>query len=129
MARRAARDLAPQDPLWASVVLYGDPTLRLAVTQRTHGWPATVLAVHLRGLDEFFEREPEKAAYLTEQWVAGLSAQIGKHGGEVAGLAHDMFIATFGIFATRENDAEQGVWAAWAAEEAIQSYDLFPRRH
>jgi len=116
-ARQTLADAA--DPLWASYVLYGDPSLTIA-PPAARAQPATVLVMRLCGLAGLLAATtPEAAAQEVAAYLHMLSQAILRCGGQIYNMAHDTYIALFGIPQTQENDAERALYATLDMQTAI----------
>jgi predicted ATPase/CHAT domain-containing protein len=128
LARQDAKAESTHTGSWAALTQYGSPQLTLAIAPQVRGWPATVLAAHLRGIETLFATtEPQKAAELVLQCLSDLAEEIAVHGGQVVSQTQDLVVATFGVPVTREEDAEQGVCAALALHDRFHRQDSAPQ--
>ncbi|MEE8389849.1 MAG: CHAT domain-containing protein, partial [Anaerolineae bacterium] len=119
-AREKARQDAPDDPIWASFALYGDPRQHLLEIEKERLKLLSVLSARVVGLPTLYERLGiEAASEIAGECLNHLHHEIVAHHGEVLSLAHDTVTATFGASATREDHAELALRAALAMRHAV----------
>lgn len=118
-AREIIRGEHPTDPIWASFVLYGDPTLLIAEVAGQDRRLVTSLYARLGGLTELFRRlNLEEAASIQDAGLKLLAQEIAACGGQVHSLSHEVVVATFGAPQAYGDDAQRAVQAAWAMQQA-----------
>ncbi|HID64405.1 MAG TPA: CHAT domain-containing protein, partial [Anaerolineae bacterium] len=114
----------PGDPLWASFVLYGDPTLRIAGLERRETRPVTVLVARLSGLLPLFDALGlEAAAEIEDQVLDRLSQIARRYGGEPRGPLTDILGVRFGVPEAHEDDAERAIRTALDMVNALQAFE------
>lgn len=112
-ARETIRNEQPNDLVWASFVLYGDPRIRLGKIQNSSQRLASVLSAKLAGLSDMCDEiGPEAAFRITEECLEQLRRKVMDHHGQIVSLAYDTITAVFGASATREDHAELAIRAA-----------------
>jgi predicted ATPase/class 3 adenylate cyclase len=117
------RQTCPDDPLWVSFVLYGDPTLRLAGLERQEIRPVTVLGARLTNLYQLFNVMPlEEAADVTRQVFDLFGRVARRYAGQVHGPLVDSLSVYFGASKLREDDAERAILAALEMVHHLQRY-------
>jgi predicted ATPase/class 3 adenylate cyclase len=126
-ALRQAREMIkreyPADPIWASFVYYGDPTLCIAETPGQERRLVTSLYARLGGLTGLFCRsDVEEAASIQEAGLKLLGQEVGACGGRVTSLSHAGLEATFGAPQAYGDDAQRAVRAAWAMQQAWERF-------
>jgi len=122
-AREITRREYPADPIWASFVLYGDPTLRIAEVTGQERRLVTSLYARLGGLAELFRRlNLEEAASIQEAGLKLLAQEIAASGGQVNSLSHASLEATFGAPLAYGDDARRAVRVAWAMQQAWERF-------
>jgi adenylate cyclase len=125
--RKRLQQTRPDDPLWASFVFYGDPTLRLTRLERPELRSATVLAVRFTGFLPLFEAlDLERATQLKKQALAILLEASQRYDGQVEGLLAQSLSARFGAPETRGDETER---ALRAALEMVQGWQVFNQKH
>lgn len=121
-ARERMRQERPGDPLWASFVLYGDPTIRLAGLERREIRLATVLVARLLGLSQLYEAlDLETAAEIEDQVLAQLRRTAQRYGGEPRGPLTDILGVRFGIPQAQEDDAVRAIHTAVDMVGSVQA--------
>jgi tetratricopeptide (TPR) repeat protein/class 3 adenylate cyclase len=114
----------PGDPLWASFVLYGDPTLRIAGLERRQTRPVTVLVARLSGLLPLFDALGLEAAAEIENQVLDRLSQIARrYGGEPRGPLTDILGVRFGVPDAREDDAERAIRTALEMAHSLGKFN------
>ena len=112
------------DPLWASFVLYGDPTLRIAGLERRETRPATVLVARLFGLPQLFDAlDLETAAEIEDQALDQLSQVARRYGGQVRGPLTDILGVRFGVPNAHEDDAERAIRTAFGMVRRLEEFN------
>lgn len=123
-AREIIRREQPTDPIWASFVFYGDPTLRMAEVTGQDRRLVTSLYARLDGLTELFHRSNlEEAADIQDAGLKLLTQEIAACGGQVNSLSHEVIVATFGAPQAYGDDAQRAIRAAWAMQQAWERFN------
>jgi len=103
----------PTDLIWASFVLYGDPTLRIAGLGQREVRPATVLVARLSGLPQLFDAlDLETAAEIEDEGLDRLFQVARRYGGQPRGPLTDVLGVRFGVPDAHEDDAERAIRTA-----------------
>ncbi len=122
-ARETVRREHPADPIWASFVFYGDPTLCIAEVAGQDRRLVTSLYARLGGLTELFRHSDlEEAASIQEASLKLLAQEIAAGGGQVNSLAHDVILATFGAPLAYGDDAQRAVRAALSMQQVWKRF-------
>jgi class 3 adenylate cyclase/tetratricopeptide (TPR) repeat protein len=123
-ARQAIRQEYPADPIWASFVFYGHPTLRIAEATGQERRLVTSLYARLHGLATLFQRlSLEEAANVQEAGLKLLAQEIAACGGRVTSLSHEVILATFGAPQAYGDDAQRAASAALAMQRAWEGFN------
>jgi tetratricopeptide (TPR) repeat protein/class 3 adenylate cyclase len=129
-ARQRLHSQNPDDPLWASYVLYGDPHLRLAGLNREESRTVTLLLLRLTGLWQLYERLTlEQAAAREYQLGADLAQTARKYGGEIVGPSAGQQIIRFGLPQSHEDDAERAIQTALEIASLVQVFNQKEGEH
>jgi len=126
-ARSHIRQLNPQDPIWASYVLYGDPRLAIAGLQRRETRMATVLVSRITGFLSLLDTLGLEAGSDVQTKVLELLCQTARHyGGQVRGPFTNMLGVRFGVPIAHGDDAYHAILAAL---DMVRSLQDFNKRH
>jgi len=110
--RRKIREAQPDDPIWASFVLYGDPRVNLMTFEPQETRSITVLVAHIEGFAPRSESQYEQALEMLEK-AKGLLKQIAeRYGGLVETPFSDTLKVYFGLPKAHGDDAEHACIAA-----------------
>jgi tetratricopeptide (TPR) repeat protein/class 3 adenylate cyclase len=122
-AREFVRQKHPTDPIWASFVFYGDPTVRIAEASDQDRRLVTSLCARLDGLTELFRcSDLEEAVGIQEAGLKLLAQEIAACGGWVNSLSHKAIVAAFGAPQAYGDDVQRAVRAAWAMRQAWERF-------
>ncbi len=113
-ARQRLYAARPNDPLWASYVLYGDPNLRIAGLERRERRLVTLLAVRLTGLAQLYADRTLEDAAGVEIWVwERLTAVVQRYGGAMGEPQPDRFSIRFGLTVSHEDAVDRAIHTAF----------------
>ncbi|MEZ4590955.1 MAG: tetratricopeptide repeat protein [Chloroflexota bacterium] len=97
-SRQALRAARPNDPLWASYVLYGDPTEQIVQATPPETRAVTLMDVKVGGLPALFEQMGiERGSVLQAQIMKEITAVINQYGGTIFRQLPPHLCAVFGL--------------------------------
>ena len=97
-SRRALYAARPNDPLWASYVLYGDPTEQIVPAAKPETRAVTVMDVKLSGLDTLFDTlDIEQGSALQAQLISEIAEVISQYEGTIFRQLSSHLCAVFGL--------------------------------
>lgn len=113
-ARRQLNVARPNDPLWASYILYGDPNLRIAGLERRERRLVTLLAVRLTGLSQLYaDRSLEEAADFEIRILDHLTVIAQRYGGAMGEPQAELFSIRFGLSISYEDAVDRAIHTAF----------------
>ncbi|MBI3942086.1 MAG: CHAT domain-containing protein, partial [Chloroflexi bacterium] len=132
--RQVARNFSPGDPLWASLVLFGDPIWQPISLPDIVDYFATVLSLEFHAAgpapQAAVDAGPESAlpaAFSLVAWgelLAGMAREMQRYGGLVWHIGSGDILATFGIPHAEEDQAQRAAWAALRLRRMAESAGL-----
>ncbi|MBU0490224.1 MAG: CHAT domain-containing protein [Chloroflexi bacterium] len=123
-ARERIREEAPDDPIWASSALYGNPGLHLLDSHKGARRLVSVLSAQVTGLPALYGRlGADRASSIAGECLTQLHHATSVHHGEIMSLIHDTATGVFGASAAREDHAELAVQAALQMRQAMTHLD------
>lgn len=115
-SRRALHAARPNDPLWASYVLYGDPTEQIVRATPPETRAVTLMDVKLAGLTALFAQLGiERGSALQAQIMNEISAVIAQYGGTIFRQLPPHLCAVFGLTDVYGDSPMRAIRAAQAA--------------
>ncbi|MBK7895497.1 MAG: tetratricopeptide repeat protein [Anaerolineaceae bacterium] len=119
-SRRAFYAARPNDPLWASYVLYGDPTEQIVPAAPPETRAVTLMDVKLSGLPALFTQLGiERGSALQAQIINEIAAVIAQYGGTVFRQLPPHLCAVFGLTDIYGDSPVRAIRAAQAALTAL----------
>ncbi len=97
-SRKSLHTARPNDPLWASYVLYGDPTEQIIHISQPETRAVTVMDVKVAGLHNLFDhRDIERGSALQAQIIREVASAISQYEGTVFRQFSHHLCAVFGL--------------------------------
>lgn len=118
------REARPNDPLWASYVLYSDPALRIINLERREPKLVTVLTARISGLSDIFCSLPiELADEIENKLIKEVYQIVGHYEGEILGIPSNILTICFGISQAHRDDAKQAICTALDLINVIHTFN------
>lgn len=119
--RELVRAANPQNPLWASYSLYGDPTLPVMSASAYAIRPVTVVAAQIAGVPALYQAVGlERATALEQNFLAQVAETAHAYGGEVVAATLPLLQIRFGLPTAQEDNAVRALHTALALRPLLQ---------
>lgn len=123
-SRKALYAARPNDPLWASYVLYGDPTEQIVQATRPETRAATMMDIRITGLHTLFDHlDIERGSTIQAQITNEIAAVISQHEGVLVPQLSPYLCAVFGLSDGYGNAPLRAIRAAQAVMVAVERFN------
>lgn len=120
----------PQDPLWASYSLYGDPTLPILSAANYAIRPVTTLLARLTGVPTLYQRLGlERAAELEQTFINQVADVVQQYGGNVVDATLPLIQIRFGVPIAQEDNATRTLHTALTLRKLVEQLNRMASAH